>query len=139
MKKHPYRKMLLAVIGMLGVIGYSSAVQAGVADANKKRGQVYFKMVCTVCHTQMTGKAIPPNSRKMADWRAYLDADKHGASGKTNGSVRYYISQEYRQSIKASNKAAEKFLSLSDAQLFADVQAFMIAGGKDSDTPASCN
>ena len=138
MKKHPY-KTLLAVIGMLGAIGYSSVVLAGDSEPNKKRGQVYFKMVCTVCHVQMTGKAIPPNSRKMAEWRAYLEANKHDASGKTNGSVRYYVSREYRQSIKASNKAAEKFLTLSDAQLFSDVQAFMISGGKDSDTPASCN
>ncbi len=138
MKKHPY-KTPLAMIVMLGAIGYSSVVLAGDAEANKKRGQVYFKMVCTVCHVQMTGKAIPPNSRKMAEWRAYLEADKHDASGKTNGSVRYHVSQGYRQSIKASNKAAEKFLSLSEPQLFADVQAFMIAGAKDSDTPASCN
>jgi hypothetical protein len=137
--KHPIKKTLLAVTIMLGTISYSSAVPAGDAEANKRRGQVYFKMVCTACHVQMSGQPIPPDSRKMAEWRAYMEAGKHDASGKTNGSVRYYVSQEYRQSIKASNKAAEKFLSLPEVQLYSDVQAFMISGGKDSDTPASCN
>lgn len=138
MKKHSY-KTLLAMIGMLGAIGYSNVVLAGDAEANKKRGQVYFKMVCTVCHVQMTGKAIPPRSRKMAEWQAYFEANKHDSSGKTISTVSYYVSQEYRQSIAASNKAAEKYLSLSVPELFADIQAFMISGAEDSYTPIWCN
>lgn len=124
---------------MLGAIGYASVVLAGDAEPNRMRGQVYFKMVCAVCHVQMTGKAIPPNSRKMAEWQAYFKADKHDSSGKTIGTVSYYVSQEYRQSIRASNKAAEKYMSLSDPELFADIQAFMISGAEDSYTPISCN
>jgi hypothetical protein len=138
MKKHSY-KMLLAMIGMLGAVGYSSVVLAGDAKPNKMRGQVYFKRVCTVCHVQMTGKAIPPRSRKMAEWQAYFETNKHDSSGKTIATVSYYVSQEYRQIIRASNKAAEKYLSVSDPELFADIQAFMISGAEDSYMPISCN
>jgi cytochrome c5 len=138
MKKHPI-KTLLAVTGMLGAIGCSSVVLAGDAEPSRMRGQVYFKRVCAVCHVQMTGKVIPPKSRKMVEWQAYFKADKHDASGKTIGTVSYYVGQEYRQSIRASNKAAEKYMSVSDPELFADIQAFMISGAEDSYTPISCN
>ena len=133
-------KVIQAVCGVVAVAlwGLTGVVGAKGDEPNKKRGQVYFRMVCTACHVDMTRKAIPPNGRKMAEWTAYLDADKHDSSSKTNSSVKYYISQDYRKSIKDKNKAAEKFLSLSDAQLYADIRAFMISGGKDSDTPASC-
>jgi len=108
------------------------------ADANSKRGRVYFKMVCTVCHIQSSGKAIPPNTRTMDEWRAYMDAGKHDAGGTVNPSLRYYMSKGYRESIKDTNKAAGKFLDLSDEQVFADVRKFAVTGAKDSDTPASC-
>jgi cytochrome c5 len=107
-------------------------------DANPKRGRVYFKMVCTVCHMTQAGKAIPPSSYTMAEWGSYIDADKHDLTGVSNPSVKYYTSQEYRKSIADSNKAAAKFLEESDAQMIADVRAFLISGAKDSDTPASC-
>ena len=108
-------------------------------EANKKRGQVYFRMVCTACHVDTTGITIPPAGRTMAEWRAYLKADKHDASGKTNPSVRYYLSETYRESIKDQNKAAKKFLTLPDGQLYADLFEFTVNGAKDSDTPATCN
>jgi hypothetical protein len=108
-------------------------------EANKKRGQVYFRMVCTACHVDMTGTTIPPAGRTMAVWRTYLKTDKHDVSGKTNPSVRYYLSQAYRESIKDQNKAAKKFLTLPDEQLYADVHEFTVNGAKDSDTPATCN
>lgn len=107
--------------------------------ANQKRGRVYFKMVCTVCHIQTAVKTIPPSSRTMAEWRAYFDANKHDATGKTQPEVRYYVSQEYRVSIQDKNKAAKKFLKLSNEQIYADVREFAVSGAKDSDTPASCN
>lgn len=106
---------------------------------NKRRGQVYFKLVCTVCHIQMVEKAIPPDSRSMDEWRAYFDADKHDASGATRSELSYYVSLEYRDTIQDSNKAARKFLKLSDEQLIADVRKFSVTGARDSDTPASCS
>ena len=51
MKKHTF-KTLLAVVGMLGAIGYSSVVLAGDAEPNKKRGQVYFTGDLTVATSQ---------------------------------------------------------------------------------------
>jgi hypothetical protein len=71
-----------------------------------------------------------------AEWKAYIAADKH-AKGKD--SVKYYVSQEYRNSIKDTNKAAAKFASMPDEEMLANVQAFVIHGAKDSDTPARCN
>ncbi len=119
------------------VLGYAGSALAD--EPNKKRGQVYFKMVCTVCHIQTAAKAIPPNTRTMADWAAYMDADKHDSTGNSDPKVSHYTSAEYRDSIKDSNKAAKKFLDLPSEQLFADVKAFVVGGAKDSDTPASCN
>ncbi|MDH3559544.1 MAG: hypothetical protein OEN52_01150 [Gammaproteobacteria bacterium] len=125
----------------LAALLFSVVGAAFAADVkpNKKRGQVYFRMVCTACHVDLTGAAIPPAGRTMAEWRAYLDADKHDASGKTNPSARYYISHAYRESIKDHNKAAKKFLKLPDEQLYADIYLFAVNGAKDSDTPATCN
>ena len=106
---------------------------------NKRRGQVYYRMVCTVCHKQMTGKPISPADRTMAEWRTYFNAGKHDASGKTNPNLRYYTSRAYRESIKDKNKAAKKFLKLPDEQIYADVRKFAVTGAKDSDSPATCN
>ncbi len=118
----------------LAVAGESAAV-----EPNKKRGRVYFKMVCTVCHVQEADRTISPNARSMAEWTAYMDADKHDASGKSDPAVSYYTSTTYRESIKDNNKAAKKFLRLPADQIYADVRAFVVGGARDSDTPTSCN
>ena len=60
-------------------------------------------------------------------------------TGSTRPELSYYMSQAYRETIKDTNKAARKFLKLSDEQVSADVREFAITGAKDSDTPASCN
>ena len=108
---------------------------AHAADGDWKRGRVYYQKVCTDCHTAKAGSAIAPNTRTMADWGTYLNADKH-AKGKE--SLKKYTSKEYRASIKANNKAAEKYADVPDEQLFTDVKAFMLKGAKDGDSPASC-
>lgn len=130
------RIVAFVVAGML--ILTASLAWAEDNEANKKRGRVYFKMVCTVCHIQTASKAIPPNSRTMDEWGSYMDLGKHDATGKSNPSVRYYMSKEYRESIQDTNKAAQKFMDLTEEQLFADVRGFVVSGAKDSDTPASC-
>jgi len=112
---------------------------AGDLKPNQKRGQVYFKMVCTVCHLQEVENTIPPASRSMDEWRAYFDANRHGASDAPHPELNYYMSVEYRESIQDHNKAAKKFLKLSEQQIYADTREFAIKGAKDSDTPASCN
>jgi hypothetical protein len=105
-------------------------------DGDWKRGRVYYKGVCTGCHTEQNNKPIPPNNYTMAEWKAYLDADKH-AGGKDT--VKQYVSTAYRGSIKASNKVAEKFADAPGEELFEDVKAFVVNGAKDGDAPASCN
>ncbi len=64
------------------------------ADADWKRGRVYYRMVCTACHVEKAS-AIAPSTKTMAEWNAYLLADKH-AKGKD--SVKYYVSKKYRDS-----------------------------------------
>ena len=108
-------------------------------EGDLKRGRLYFRQICTACHQEMIGKAIAPNERLKADWTAYLKADKHDKSGKTNSSVKYFITKAYRETIKGENKAAEKLLNANDAELYADVQAWLMYSAKDSDNPSGCN
>ena len=127
----PIKALALALLGCGLVAGAAHA-----ADGDWKRGRVYYQKVCTECHTAKAGGAIAPNTRTMADWTAYLNADKH-AKGKE--SLKKYVSKEYRASVKATNKAAEKYIDVPDQQLFDDVKAFMLKGAKDGDSPASCS
>ncbi len=135
-----YKKLSL-IAGFALIVSSGITMDSAAADdgANWKRGRVYFRMVCTGCHKDMLGSPIAPNSRTIAEWSAYMDANKHDASGKTKPTIMDYISQEYRESVKDSNKAAKKLLKMSDDALYADVKAFVVYGAKDSDTPASCN
>ncbi len=112
-----------------------AASAAYAADGDWKRGRVYYQNVCTECHKAKAGGAIAPNTRTIADWTTYLKADKH-AKGKD--ALSKYASREYRASIKATNKAAEKYADIPDEQLFSDVRTFMLKGAKDGDSPASC-
>jgi cytochrome c5 len=101
-----------------------------------KKGRIYYRMVCTACHMEKAGGAISPTSKTMAEWKAYIAADKH-AKGKD--SLKYYVSKQYRESIKATNKAAAKFLDDADAELMDDIKAFVTKGAKDGDAPAKCS
>jgi len=105
------------------------------ADADWKRGRVYYRMVCTACHVEKAS-AIAPSTKTMAEWNAYLLADKH-AKGKD--SVKFYLSKKYRDSVKATNKAAEKYADVPEQELFEDLKAFVIKGAKDGESPASCS
>ena len=111
------------------------ASAANAADGDWKRGRVYYQRVCTDCHTAKAGGPIAPNARSMAEWTTYLNADKHA---KSKDSLKQYVSKEYRASIKATNKAAEKYADIPDEQLFNDIKSFMLKGAKDGDSPASC-
>ena len=130
-KLSPFNVLSLCLLG-----GGLVASAANAADGDWKRGRVYYQRVCTDCHTAKAGGAIAPNTRTMADWTTYLNADKH-AKGKE--SLKKYTSKEYRAGIKATNKAAERYADLPDEQLFNDVKAFMLKGAKDGDSPASCS
>jgi cytochrome c5 len=111
-------------------------IGAHAADGDWKRGRVYYQKVCTDCHTAKAGGALAPNTRTIAEWTAYLNADKH-AKGKE--ALKKYVSREYRASVKGTNKAAEKYAEVPDEQLFNDIKSFMLKGAKDGDSPASCS
>ena len=123
----------IAVLCGLTLLGAAATVQA---DADWKRGRVYYRMVCTDCHVSKAGGAIAPSTKTKAEWATYIQADKH-AKGKD--SLKYYVSKKYRDSIKATNKAAAKYDDVTDAALLEDVKAFALYGAKDSDSPAGCN
>ncbi len=129
------------ILGLTLIVGTGLTMDMAEATgkANWKRGRVYYRMVCTACHVEMTGSAVSPSSLTIAEWTAYMDTDKHDASSKTKPEVSFYTSTEYREAIKEKNKAAKKFLKMADLALTADVKAFVVHGAKDSDTPASCN
>lgn len=129
MKSQP--KLFSALL--LSLLVFPSVSQS--AEGDWKRGRVYFRMVCTACHLEQAGSAIAPNTRSKAEWISYLDADKH-AKGKD--SARLYVSMPYRASIKANNKAAEKFYDVPEQNLLDDIRAFLSKGAKDGDAPASC-
>lgn len=130
MKSSPTVLALLA----LGLLAAPFASLAG--DGDWKRGRIYYRMVCTACHAEKAGGAISPTTKTMAEWQAYIKADKH-AKGKD--SLKYYVSTKYRDSIKASNKAAAKLGGVSDEDLMNDIKAFVTKGAKDGDAPAKCS
>ena len=123
----------LAVTMVAVVLGLPLLAQA---EGDWKRGRVYYRMVCTACHVEKAGASIAPSTKTKAEWAAYMTADKH-AKGKD--SVKYYVSKKYRDSIKATNKAAEKYADVPEAELLEDVKAFVNHGAKDSDNPAGCS
>ena len=127
----PRRTLLSALL-----LGLLAAPFAAQAEGDWKKGRVYFRMVCTACHTEKAGGAISPTTKTMAEWKAYIAADKH-AKGKD--SLKYYVSKKYRESIKATNKAAAKFIDDDEAALMEDIKAFVIKGAKDGDAPAKCS
>ena len=124
---------ITAVLGFLCVTTYTTTF---AYDGDWKRGRVYYRQVCTTCHTAQLDTAVSPTSKTKAEWAAYIQADKH-AKGKE--SLKQYVSKQYRTSIKASNKAAEKYIDVPDAELLEDIKAFVIHGAKDGDSPASCS
>jgi cytochrome c5 len=121
---------------LLTAVAILLSLPAQAYDADWKRGRIYYRSVCTSCHVAMPVGSINPSSRTQAEWVAYLQADKH-AKGKD--AVKHYVGKPYRASIKAGNKAAEKFAETPDAELLEDIKAFLLKGAKDGDAPASCS
>jgi cytochrome c5 len=118
------------------VLGASAMSAAQASDGDWKRGRIYYRQVCTACHTAEIKKAIDPNGRTMAEWAAYFQADKHN---KGKDTVKLYFSKQYRDSIKAKNAAAAKFADVPEKDLSEDVKAFLHKSAKDGDSPAGCS
>lgn len=127
-------KFSIAFATALVALTAAGSVQA--YDPDWKRGRVYYRMVCTECHEAKAGGAINPATKTKAEWAAYIQADKH-AKGKE--SLKHYVSKKYRDSIKATNKAAAKFADVPEQELLEDLKAFLNKGAKDGDAPAKCS
>ncbi len=128
-------KMLAALIFII-LFGFSSVV---AAKGNWKKGRIYYRMVCTECHVQQAGGAISPAEKTKAEWLDYFEKNLHGpqdASAKYAAS--YFVSREYRESIKDTNRAAKKMLNIPEDKLLEDVKAFVAHTAKDSDQPSRC-
>jgi mono/diheme cytochrome c family protein len=128
------RKLTMTMLAAL--LGATAMSAANAYEGDWKRGRVYYRQVCTACHMSAANKQIGPNERTKAEWTAYNAADKHN---KGKDTVKQYYSKQYRASIKATNKAAEKFADTPDQELIDDVKAFLIRSAKDGDAPAGCS
>jgi cytochrome c2 len=126
------RKFGLKLLAFALGAGAISAAQA--YDGDWKRGRIYYRQVCTTCHTAEMKKAIGPNEKTQAQWAAYFKADKHGKD-----TVKHFFSKQYRDSIKAKNAAAAKFADVPENDLLDDVKAFLHKSAKDGDAPAGCS
>ena len=73
---------------LIALLGASFSAQA--YDADWKRGRVYYRSVCTSCHTAAPIGSINPSTKTKAEWSAYLLLDKH-AKGKDKTAVRWVM------------------------------------------------
>ncbi len=128
-------KMQKPLLLSLAALTFAAPLVAGAYEGNWKRGDIYYRMVCTECHKGQPCGPIGPNSRTRAEWTAYLQADKH-AKGKD--SLKTYLGKPFRASIAGNNKAAAKFADVPEDELYADVQALLMRSAKDGDAPTGC-
>ena len=116
--------------------GVSSTV---MAEGNWKKGRIYYRMVCTECHVEQAGGKISPAEKTKAEWADYFEKNLHGPQDAApKYAASYFVSREYRESIKNTNRAAKKMLKIPDEQLLEDVKAFVVHTAKDSDQPSRC-
>ena len=109
------------------------------AKGNWKKGRIYYRMVCTECHIEQAGGAISPAEKTKAEWTEYFEKNLHGPQDvSAKYAASYFVSREYRESIKDTNRAAKKMLKIPDDKLLEDVKAFLNHTAKDSDQPSRC-
>ena len=124
-------------VGLLVVLlGFSSLAEA---RGNWKKGRIYYRMVCTECHIEQAGGAISPSEKTKAEWVDYFEINLHGPQDEpAKYAASYFVSREYRESIKDTNRAAKKMLKIPDDKLLEDVKEFLNHTAKDSDQPSRC-
>jgi len=129
---HTYLTIVLAII----LLGFTSLASAA---GNWKKGRIYYRMVCTECHMEQAGGVISPAEKTKAEWLSYFDKNLHGPQDvPAKFAASYFVSREYRESIKDTNRAAKKMLKIPEEKLLEDVKAFVIHTAKDSDQPSRC-
>lgn len=133
MRQH---KKIIAIL-VIALLGISSAAEA--AKSNWKKGRIYYRMVCTECHAEQERGKISPAEKTKAEWAEYFEKNIHGPQDVfPKYAASYFVSREYRESIKDTNRAAKKMLKVPEEALLEDVKAFLIHGAKDSDQPSRC-
>ena len=131
-----HKKSLFAALTVV-LLGLAPLAQA--AEGNWKNGRIYYRMVCTECHAREAGGKIAPNEKTKAEWKEYFNKNIHGPQdGPHKFTVDYFVSKDFRESIKDTNRAAKKMLNVPDEKLLADVLAFVVHTAKDSDQPSGC-
>ena len=121
---------------MIVLLGFSTLAEA---KGNWKKGRIYYKMVCTECHIEQAGGAISPSEKTKAEWADYFEKNLHGRQDEpAKYAASYFVSREYRESIKDTNRAAKKMLKIPDDKLLEDVKAFLNHTASDSDQPSRC-
>lgn len=132
--KH-YKSFFIILIILL----LSSWALAEVRKGNWKKGRIYYRMVCNECHVEQAGGNISPNEKTKAEWALYFEKNIHGSQEATaKYTANYFVSREFRESIKSTNRAARKMLKIPEDKLLEDVKAFLIHTAKDSDQPSRC-
>ena len=132
-------KYTLPVCSILVAALLGLSATADAAKANWKKGRIYYRMVCTECHLVQADLLISPADKTKAEWADYFAGNQHSPqNAETKNTVRYYVSREYRESIKDQNRAAKKMLKVPDDTLLEDVKAFVEHTAKDSDQPSTC-
>jgi len=130
-----YHKKLITV-SVIILLGFSSLADA---KGNWKKGRIYYRMVCTECHIEQAGGVISPAEKTKAEWADYFEKNIHGPQDvSAKYAASYFVSREYRESIKDSNRAAKKMLKMPDDKLLEDVKEFLQHTAKDSDMPSRC-
>jgi hypothetical protein len=131
-----YRHSVVALLALV-LLGMLPVVEA--AKGNWKKGRIYYRMVCTDCHVNEAGGKISPAEKTKAEWIDYFEKNIHGPQdAPAKYAASYFVSREYRESIKDTNRAAAKMLKIPDEQLLEDVKAFLLHTAKDSDQPSRC-
>ena len=96
-------------------------------------------MVSSECHAKEAGGKISPAEKTKAEWVDYFDKNIHGPQdAPTKYTASYFVSKDYRESIKGTNRAAKKMLKVPEDQLLEDVKAYLMHTAKDSDQPTTC-
>ena len=130
-----HNKKFFAVFLMV-LLGFSSLAEA---KGNWKKGRIYYKMVCTECHKEQAGGVISPSEKTKAEWNDYFEINIHGPQDEpAKYAASYFVSREYRESIKDTNRAAKKMLKIPEDKLLEDVKEFLDHTAKDSDQPSRC-
>ena len=131
-----YRQGVVALLAVV-LLGMLPMVEA--AKGNWKKGRIYYRMVCTDCHVNEAGGKISPAEKTKAEWIDYFEKNIHGSQdAPAKYAASYFVSREYRESIKDTNRAAAKMLKIPEEQLLEDVKAFLVHTAKDSDQPSRC-